>query len=111
MKGAHKVVITVQVVLLVVTEGNLAATVLGEEHSLALFHGAGTELAIIKRFAWANCDDNTEVKLFLLALREEDATLGLGEGLGLLDEDAVHQGTQLLECDHLCLDFSRNLIK
>lgn len=101
VKCAHKVVITVQVVLLVVTESHLAAAVLGEEHSLALLHGAWAELAIVQRFAWADGDDNTEVELFLLALGEEDATLGLGEGLGLLDKDAVHEGTQLLECDHL----------
>lgn len=101
MKGSHEVVVTVEEVILVVTEGHLVATVLGEEHSLTLFHGAGTELTIVQRFPGANSDDNTEVELFLLVLREEDATLGLGKGLGLLDEDAVHQGTQLLECDHL----------
>ena len=93
MKGAHKVVITVKIVFLVVTKSNLAAAVLREKHSLALFHGACTELTIIESFAWANSDHNTEVKLLLLALGEEDATLGLGEGLSLLDEDAVHQGT------------------
>ena len=97
MECAHEIIITVKVVLLVVTEGHLAATVLGEEHSLTLLHGTWTELAIIQGFAWAN----TEVEVFLLALRDKDATLGLCEGLGLLDKDAVHEGTQLLECDHL----------
>ena len=101
VKGAHEVVVTVEEVILVVTEGHLVAAVLGEEHSITLFHGDGAELPIVQSFPGANSDDNTEVELFLLVLREEDATLGLGQGLGLLDEDAVHQGTQLLECDHL----------
>ena len=111
MEGAHNVIITVEEVFLVVTEGNLAAAVLGEEHSLALLHGAWANLTVVQSLARSNSDDDTEIELFLLALGEEDTALGLGEGLGLLDEDAVHEGTQLLECDHLCLDFSRNLIK
>jgi hypothetical protein len=101
VKCAHEVIVSVEEVLLVVAKGDLAAAVLGEEHGLALLDSAGAELAVVKGAAGADSDHNTEVQLLLLALRQEDATLGLGEGLGLLDEDAVHQGTQLLECDHL----------
>ena len=101
MKGAHEVVVTVEEVILVVTKSHLVATVFREEHSVALFHGDGADLTIVQSFPRANSDDNTKVELFLLVLREEDATLGLGQGLGLLDENAVHQGTQLLECDHI----------
>ncbi len=107
MECAHEIIITVKVVLLVVTEGHLAATVLEEEHSLTLLHGTWTELAIIQGFAWANSNNNTEVELFLLGLRQEDATLGLCEGFGPLDKDAVHEGTQLLEYDHLLRLFSK----
>ncbi len=101
VKGAHEVIVSVEEVLLVVTEGDLAAAVLGEEHGLALLDGAGAELAVVEGAAGADSDHNAEVQLVLLTLGQEDATLGLGKGLGLLNEDAVHQGTQLLECDHL----------
>ncbi len=102
VKSAHEVVVSVEEVLLVVAEGDLAAAVLGEEHGLALLDGAGAELSVVEGAAGADGDHHAKVQLLLLALGEEDAALGLGEGLGLLDEDAVHQGTQLLECDHLC---------
>ena len=101
MKCAHEVIVSVEEVLLVVAKGDLAAAVLGEKNGLALLDGAGAELAVVEGAAGADSDHNTEVQLLLLALGQEDATLSLGEGLGLLDKDAVHQRTQLLECDHL----------
>ena len=101
VKCTHEVIVSVEEVLLVVAKGYLAAAVLGKENGLALLDGAGAKLAVVEGAAGADSDHNAEVQLLLLAFGQEDATLGLGEGLGLLDEDAVHQGTQLLECDHL----------
>ena len=101
VKCAHQVIITVEVVLLVVAEGDLAAAVLGEEDSLSLLDCAGSQLPVVEGLAGPNCNHNTKVKLLLLALREKDTALGLGQGLGLLNEDAVHKRTKFLEGDHL----------
>jgi hypothetical protein len=98
---SHEIIISVKEIVLVVSESHLVATILREKHGLAFLDGAGAEGAVVEGAAWSDGDDDTEVELFLLALGEEDAALGLGEGLGLLDEDAVHQRSQLLECDHM----------
>ena len=86
---------------MVVSKSDFVATILGEKHGLTFLDGARAEGAVVEGAAGADSDDNTEVQLLLLALWEEDATLGLGEGLGLLDKDAIHQRSQLLECDHI----------
>lgn len=98
---AHDVVVSVEEVVHVVAKSHLVATILREEHGIAFLDGAGAEGAVVEGAAGADGDDDTEVELLLLALGEEDSALGLGEGLSLLDEDAVHQGSQLLECDHI----------
>ena len=97
---SHEIIISVKEIVLVVSKSHLVATILREKHGLTFLDGARAEGAVVEGATGADGDDNTEVKLFLLALGEEDAALGLGEGLGLLDEDAVHQWSQLLECDH-----------
>jgi hypothetical protein len=100
VKCSHEVIVSVEEVFLLISKSHLAATVLRKENSVALFHGDRTDLSIIECAAWPNCDDHSVVQLVLLALRKENSTLGLGEGLGFLDEDAVHQRTQFLEGDH-----------
>lgn len=101
VESAHEIVIAVKVVLLVVAQGYLAAAVLGEEHCVALLDGDRLELAIVKGAAGPHGDDRAEVELLGLALRQQDTTLGLREGLTLLDKHTVHQRTQLLEGNHL----------
>ena len=106
---SHEIIISVKEIVLVVSKSHLVATILREKHGLTFLDGARAEGAVVEGAAGADGDDDTEVKLFLLALGEEDTTLGLGEGLGLLDKDAVHEWSQLLECYHLWyLGLSRN---
>ena len=101
-EGSHEVIVSVEEVIDVVAEGDLGTAVLGEEHGVALLDGDGAELAVVEGAAGADSDDDAEVELLTLAaFGEEDTALGLGKGLGLLDEDAVHQGSKLLECDHI----------
>ena len=45
MECAHEVVVTVEEVLLVVSKGDLAATILGEEHGVALLDGDRDDVA------------------------------------------------------------------
>ena len=101
MKSSHEVIISIQEVVLVVAKSDLVATVLGEEHGVALLDSDGSHGSVVEGAARADCDNNTEVQLLLILLGQENATLGLDDGLGLLDEDTVHQWAQLLECDHL----------
>ena len=105
---AHEVIVSVQEVLLVVAEGDLLTAVFGEEHGLALLDGAGADGAVVEGAAGTDCEDLAEVELLALAFGEEDATLGLGEGLGLLDEDAVHEGAEFLKGDHIVMFLELN---
>jgi hypothetical protein len=70
VEGSHKVVVTVEEVLLIVSKGDLAATIFRKEDDVAFFDSDGLELPVIKSAARADSDDSSEVQLLLLALRK-----------------------------------------
>jgi len=107
---SHDVVVSVQEVILVVTHGDLGAAVLGEEDGVTLLDGAWADGAVIKSATGAGCDDLAKVELVLVALGEEDAALGLGWCLSLLNEYAVHKWSKFLECNHLYGVFRKVII-
>jgi len=100
VERAHDVVVTVDVKLLLVGQDHLAATVLRKEYSVADLDHDWSRLAVIEGLAWANSDDCADVELLLLARGKDDATLGLRQCLSLLDDYAVEQWSDCLECEH-----------
>lgn len=48
--------------------------------------------------SWANCDDFTLKDLGLGFFRDDNATLGLGNGLRPADQDSVEKGKKPLCC-------------
>ena len=101
MEGAHDVLVAVDVQLVVVGQGDLRTTVLGQEHSVADLHRDGLDGAVLSPAAGTDSHDGALVELLAFASGgEDDAGLGLGFGDDLLDDDAVGQGLERLEREH-----------
>ena len=101
-EDAHDVVVAVQEKFSVsAAKFDLAATILGQENSVANLDSAGAKSAILEGSAGADSHDSAPVELLtLLGGGEDDAGLGLGLLDGLLDEDAVEHGLDSLEGKH-----------
>ena len=89
MEGAHDVIVAIDVELCVISEDDLAATVLGEEDRVANLHQCRSHTAILEILAWTDGQDSAEVESLLALALEDDATLGLGDRFCLLDDDTV----------------------
>ena len=100
VERSHDVIIAVDEKLFVLSESDFAATVLGEKDSLANLDQSGTEGSIFESLAGSDSHDSAEVELGLVLGGEDDATLGLGDGFGLLDDDTVEEGSQSSEREH-----------
>ena len=74
-----------------------AATVFRKENAVADGNRGSAQVAILEDAAGTDSDDLTPAD-GLLAL-EDDAALGNLGGLGLLHDDTVEQGSELLECE------------
>ena len=105
MEGAHNVIISVDVHFLVISEGDLAATVLGEEDGVANSDHGGSEGAGLHGLAGADGEDLTEVKELILLLAEDDAGFGLGNGFGLTHNNSVQERSEGFESDHSVFNF------
>ena len=93
MEGAHDVVVTVDVDLIVASESHLAATVFWEEHNVANVDVDFLEGSVFHHATGTNCNDGALVKLVTLAGGGEDNTrLGLGLLDDLLDHNTVAKG-------------------
>ena len=104
MKGAHDVIVSINEQFLVISKGHSAATVLGEKHRVANFDEHLADAAIFHWLSGAASNDGTEVELILrFATSEDDASLSLGEGFSLFDDDAVEQGSESFEREHFLL--------
>jgi hypothetical protein len=101
VEGAHDVVVSVDEELGVALHGDLGTAVLGEEHGLANLDVGGAELSVIEDLAGSNGNNHAVVELIGLARGEDDASLGLGLGGGLLDHDTVEEGLEGLEREHI----------
>ncbi len=77
---------------------DLLASELGKQHGVADIDCGGDLGALVVVDAGTDGDDLANIGETLLAA-EDDAGLGLGDGLDLLDEDAVEEGDELLELD------------
>ena len=100
MERSHHVVVTVDKELLLVGEDHFAATVLRKENSVANLHHGLSEVSVLEHFAGTASDNSAEVESLFLAAGEDDAALCFGDGLGLLDNDAVEQGSESFEREH-----------
>ena len=101
MEGAHDVIVSINEQFLVVSKGHSAATVLGEKHSVANLYKHLADAAIFHWLSGPASNDGAEVELVLgLATSEDDASLSLGEGFSLFDDDAVEQGSESFEREH-----------
>jgi hypothetical protein len=103
VEGSKDVIVAVDEEFLLVGQNHLAATVLGKEHRVSHLHQVRACCPIIHGLAWPDGDDSAEVELLLLAGSENDTSLGLGESLGLLDDDAIEHGSDGFECKHLLI--------
>ena len=103
MEGSHDVFVSVNEVLLLVSQHDLATTVLGKQDGVSLFHEAWSHGSIIEVSAGAHCDHFTEIQLLFIVLWQQDASFGLGDGGGFFDDDSVHEGSEFLECEHFDL--------
>ena len=74
-----------------------AATILGKENAVANGNRGSAQISVLHDAAGTDSDDFTPTN-GLLAL-EDDAALGNLGGLGLLYDNAVEQGSELLECE------------
>src|SRR4051794_14021203 len=76
-------------------ELDFGAGVAGEDHFVALLHAERGALAVVEALAVADGKDLSALGLFLSAVGQDDAALGLGLGLDALDEDLVTEGAKL----------------
>ena len=101
MQGAHNVIISVDEELLFVGEGHFAATVLREQYSVADTDEGLAQTAVLESLARSACNDRAEVQFLVrLARGQDDAGFCLGLGCGLLDDDAVEEGSESSEREH-----------
>ena len=101
VEGAEDVIVSVDEKFLLVSEGDFAAAVLGEEHSVANLHEGCTDRAVLERLAGSSSNDSAEVELLVaLAGGEDNAGLGFGLSHSLLDDDTVEEGAKSSEREH-----------
>uniref|UniRef100_A0A182TT59 Uncharacterized protein n=1 Tax=Anopheles melas TaxID=34690 RepID=A0A182TT59_9DIPT len=82
-----------EMVLFAVAQINLGATVLRQQHLFADLHRQRHMFAGLRVAGTGpNRNDRAFQHLGLGLLRDDDATLRLGEGFGALDQHAVQQG-------------------
>jgi hypothetical protein len=98
VEGSHDVVITVDEDLTLTSEHDLGTSVLGEEDGIAFLDEGSAERSVLEGLAGSNRDNGSEVKLLFGSGGEDDSTLGLGDDIGLLDNDSVEEGTESSEC-------------
>lgn len=89
VEGADDVVVSVDVELLLVSEGNLGATVFWKEDDIADLDANLTDSAVFELLAGSNCNYGALVKLFALAGGQDDSCLCFSHSFGLLDHDSV----------------------
>lgn len=79
-------------------------TYLGDQDTVTGSDTHGESLAVAVKETGANGKDLSLILLFDAALGEEDTRGGLGLGLDALDQDAVHEGSEVLDVaeERLC---------
>ena len=100
MQRSHDVVVPVDEELFVISQDDLAATVLREEDRVSYLDHWCSDGAVLHAFAGADSDNLAKVKSLLFATGEDDSSLCLSESLGLLDDDTVEQGSEGAEREH-----------
>ena len=104
VESSHDVVVAVDEKFLFVGENHLGATVLGKENLVANFDERLANGTVFLVSAGTHSDNCAEIETFLFSGGKNDAALGLGDGFGFLDNDAVEQGSHSSECKHdLCI--------
>ena len=97
LKYPEDIIITVHPVLLLISHLQLDPGICWEEDCLAGLHRDGSKGTSSVRETGSRGNDLAELCLLLVLLRQEDTSLGLGDGLRTSDEDAICEGDVALE--------------